>query len=77
MIGGPSETVLNGETGYVLDEDPKAWAAKISLLMNDASLRKKMGKEGRKRVEGNYTWAAFQKNMAEAIDQIEVKANTA
>ena len=75
--GGPSETVLDGETGYVLDEDPKAWAAKILLLMEDAKLRKNMGREGRKRVEDNYTWAAFQKNMEKAIYQIEVKANTA
>ena len=74
--GGPSETVLAGETGYVLDEDPKAWAAKISSLMDDASLRKKMGRKGRKRVEDNYTWAAFQTKMAKAIDQIEVKTNT-
>ena len=75
-IGGPSETVLDGETGYVLDEDAKAWATKISLLMDDADLRKKMGKKGRKRVEENYTWVVFQKNIAKAIDQIKAKANT-
>jgi len=76
-IGGPSETVLDGETGFVLEENPKEWAAKIERLMDDADLRKKMGKKGRKRVEDNYTWAAFQKNMAKAIDQIKVKTNTA
>ncbi|MBM3898201.1 MAG: glycosyltransferase [Thaumarchaeota archaeon] len=75
-IGGPSETILDGETGYVVEENPKEWATKISILISDANLRKKMGKKGRKRVEENYTWAAFQKNMEKAIDQIKAKTNT-
>ena len=75
-FGGPSETVLDGETGFVIEDDPKAWSAKISLLMDNTSLRKKMGRKGRERVEENYTWATFQKSMAKAIDQIKAKANT-
>ncbi|HEY4673066.1 MAG TPA: glycosyltransferase, partial [Nitrososphaerales archaeon] len=47
-FGGPSETVLDGETGFVIEDDPKAWSAKISLLMDNTSLRKKMGRKGRK-----------------------------
>ncbi len=69
-VGGPSETVLNGETGFVLADDARAWADKISVLIADAQLRKKMGRNGRKRVEENYTWEAFQRNMAKALEQI-------
>ena len=70
-IGGPSETVLNGETGFVLENDARAWSDKISVLIADEQLRKKMGRNGRKRVEENYTWDAFQRNMAKALEQIK------
>lgn len=72
-VGGPSETVLNGETGFVVDADAKMWSEKISLLIDDAELRKKMGENGRKRVEENYTWKGFQRNIAKAIEQIKAK----
>ncbi len=37
--GGPKETVINGETGYLLDNNPENWAEKMFLLWKDQKLR--------------------------------------
>lgn len=58
---GLKEVVENNKTGFVVErKNAKAIAEKIKLLINDKELRKKMGKEGRKRVKEIYDW---QKNV--------------
>lgn len=43
-IGGLKDIVKNGKTGYLVDpDDINAWKEKISRLVRDAALRKKMG----------------------------------
>src|SRR5438270_3165286 len=49
--GGPSETVIDGETGYLVDpSDPKGTAAAVEKLLVDPERRARMGAAGRKRV---------------------------
>ncbi|MFT6443651.1 MAG: glycosyltransferase involved in cell wall biosynthesis [Salibacteraceae bacterium] len=49
------ETIADGETGFLVPEgDIDAMAAKMTQLMADKTLRKKMGTAGRKRVMENY-----------------------
>lgn len=48
--GGPSETVVEGETGYLVEPaDPAATAAAVEKLLADPVTRARMGEEGRKR----------------------------
>lgn len=57
--GGPSETIINGVTGYLVDpEDAEALAAPVLRLIADEGLRKRMGDAGRQHVERNFSAAA-------------------
>ena len=73
-VGGIREVVVNGETGYLVEpdlsdkppHDPKdgdAFAARladaINTLIRDPSLARKMGQEGRRRVEKYFSWQSI------------------
>lgn len=48
--GGPSETVVEGETGFLVQpSDPEGTAAAVEKLLADPELRARMGGAGRKR----------------------------
>lgn len=55
-VGGHRETIIDGETGFLVDFDPKEIAEKIMLLLQDKNLSKTMGREGKVWVERNWTW---------------------
>lgn len=56
-VGGLPEVVLNNETGYVVPAgDVESFADKIFILIEDESLRDRLGKAARERVESHYQW---------------------
>ncbi|KAK3304998.1 uncharacterized protein B0T15DRAFT_531055 [Chaetomium strumarium] len=71
--GGPSDTVRDGETGYLTPPaDMAAFADKVMVLANDAVLRKRMSDNARRQAE-EATWDRINNKvawrMAETIDQ--------
>jgi glycosyltransferase involved in cell wall biosynthesis len=55
-VSGPTETVQNNRTGFLVDpRDSKAAAIAICRLLEDKELSRKMGAAGRKHVEDNFT----------------------
>jgi len=64
--GGPSETVLHGETGFLVEpRDAEGLAKYVIRLLRDPDLSQKMGIAGRKRIEGKFSaQAAAQPYMA-------------
>ncbi len=55
--GGVLEAVLDGETGLLVDQgDVDGIAAAIQRLFSDDALRKKLGEQGRRRVECEFQW---------------------
>ena len=75
-VGGIKDVVVEGETGLLVSVDDgtsdsfelanpekfeKGLAGKINLLMEDKSLREKMGKAGRCRATENFSWSAIAK----------------
>lgn len=53
--GGISEWLVNGETGFLVERgNVKSLAERISQLLEDESLAKKMGERGKERVERYY-----------------------
>ena len=54
--GGAAEAVVDGETGFVVDRprDPAAVATALRPLLDDESLRLKMGAAARDRVEARF-----------------------
>jgi phosphatidylinositol alpha-1,6-mannosyltransferase len=56
--GGAPETVLHGETGYVVDPfDPVGIAARAADLLGDLDRVRSMGEKGRAWVEREWSWA--------------------
>jgi glycosyltransferase involved in cell wall biosynthesis len=54
-LGGIRETILPGETGFLVPErDPAALAARMGELLSDAGLRRRMGAAARRRVEQKF-----------------------
>jgi glycosyltransferase involved in cell wall biosynthesis len=57
--GGPAETILDGETGYLVPpRDPAALASRVIYLLHEPELRQKMGAAGRARVEQHFSGTA-------------------
>ena len=54
--GGPTEFVINGETGYVVNFDPKDIGKKLNYFALNPSEAKRMGENGYNRVKA-ITWA--------------------
>jgi glycosyltransferase involved in cell wall biosynthesis len=55
-VGGVKDTIEDGKTGFLVEpEDIDAFAEKLQLLINDASLRETMGKAGRRLVAEKFS----------------------
>jgi phosphatidylinositol alpha-1,6-mannosyltransferase len=56
--GGARETLVDGETGFLVDGDDVAEVADaVARLLEDPTLAEQMGKAGRAWVEHEHTWA--------------------
>lgn len=63
-VGGNAESVVDGETGYIIPpRDPAAMAEALRKLLNDAALRARMGAAGRQRMEKLFSREALIRNM--------------
>jgi glycosyltransferase involved in cell wall biosynthesis len=72
-VGGIKEVVLHEETGFLVPlalrpgtfepEDPEAFerdlASRVNQLMANPSLRERMARAGRHRVEASFSWGAI------------------
>jgi glycosyltransferase involved in cell wall biosynthesis len=56
-VGGVLERVVEGETGWTIPNgETDMWIAKISQLIDDEDLRRRMGSNGRNFVLKNFSW---------------------
>jgi glycosyltransferase involved in cell wall biosynthesis len=67
--GGPEEFVVPGETGSLVDPNPRAMADAIVAILSDPPLRARLSKAARRMVEDRYT-----ETRIEAIFLQEFKA---
>lgn len=57
-VGGVSEAVLEGKTGYLITRDSTALLVeRLELLIADAGMRRRMGEAGRHRYESEFTFS--------------------
>ncbi len=69
--GGPAETLVEGETGYLVPpEDPDALAERVLALLRDSDLRARMGAAGRARVLERYTAAGYAAGFAALVESL-------
>ena len=66
--GGPTESVLQDETGLLVD-DAEEIAEAMQKLANDEELVKEMGKKGKNRSK-EYTWDKFTRKFDEKINEV-------
>ncbi len=63
-VGGIKHTVVNGKTGFlVAPHAPQSLADKISSLINDQDLLKRMGKQALEHVHQCFTWKKVAEQM--------------
>lgn len=56
--GGTHEIILDGQTGYLCPRgDLDMFADRVVLLLRDAELRRRLGRNGRTLVEHQYSWS--------------------
>lgn len=60
--GGPRETVVDGKTGFLVNS-PKEMAERMLFVSEHRDLAGRMGREGRRRVEKEYSWDRFFKRL--------------
>lgn len=66
--GGVSEAVVDGETGFLVD--PLAVddiAEKLIRLLSDAELAHRLGKQGRQRIEREFTWDIISEKIMKSV----------
>jgi glycosyltransferase involved in cell wall biosynthesis len=69
--GGPAETVVHGETGFLVAPGDAAGLARYVIdLLHDPSLRLKMGAAGRARVGAHFSAAATAEQFMQTLDRI-------
>ena len=63
-VGGNQEMMIDGKTGFLVQQgNHEQLIEKLSLLLEDKELAKKMGNEGRKFVEETFNWELITKNF--------------
>ena len=67
--GGPPETVIDGETGYVVNpNDTKRVSSRMNELLENSHLRLEMGRRARENILRNFTLEVSVKNLLAEIE---------
>lgn len=69
-VGAVPETVIHGETGWLVDEHPEEVARRLEMILSDPARARAMGAAGRRRVEAHFT----PEGRALAVEQIYASA---
>jgi glycosyltransferase involved in cell wall biosynthesis len=69
--GGPAETLVDGETGFLVPtEDPDALVDQVLILLRDPALRSRMGQAGRARVLEHFTAAGYAAQFSQLVESL-------
>ncbi|WP_161600532.1 glycosyltransferase [Mycolicibacterium hodleri] len=72
-IGAPTEVVVDGKTGILVDADsPPAIAAALIRLLTDADYARKLGSAARRRVETGFTWELVGQQLHSVLDEVAI-----
>lgn len=71
-MGGIPEVVRDGETGLLLQrkDDAGELAAKITGLLRDQQMRKRLGQQGREWVRHNFSWERSAGDLEQVYDEV-------
>ena len=73
--GGNPEVITPNENGFVVEkpEDPQSFADLLAPLLSDPKLCKRLGLNGRKLAEENFTWERVINDIADVWNEVEYK----
>lgn len=71
--GGPLETVVDGETGFLRPSEPDAFARCLAELLDSPALSKKLGRAGRQRARA-FSREAFASRLCAVIERAAGRA---
>jgi len=68
-VGGNQEMMVDGKTGFLVQQGSHEHLIdKLSLLLEDKELAKKMGSEGHKFIEETFNWELVTKNFIKIVE---------
>jgi glycosyltransferase involved in cell wall biosynthesis len=68
-VGGNQEMMIDGKTGFLVQQgNHEQLIDKLSLLLEDKELAKKMGNEGRKFIEDTFNWELVTQNFIKIME---------
>jgi len=73
--GGPCETVVDGETGFLVPPTTEAFADALARLISNAAIADRMGAAGRARVETTFSRATFGAHLDATLRRAVVLAD--
>ncbi|KAL1920227.1 uncharacterized protein VTP21DRAFT_1373 [Calcarisporiella thermophila] len=74
--GGPTETILDGVTGFLCEPNVETWAFSIARIVTGQVDCKNMGERGRKRVENSFSLQSFIDNLELTMSSMEHRATS-
>ncbi|GIY02885.1 hypothetical protein CEXT_164121 [Caerostris extrusa] len=69
--GGPLETILDDQTGYLCDAIPESFAAKMASLTRDHSLARELGVTASEHVKRNFSFQTFTSKLNTVIEELD------
>ena len=75
--GGPAETVLDGETGFLRAPTPEAFGEALARLVSDPACAARLGHAGRRRVAAEFSRDAFGRRFAALLADVSGNARSA
>lgn len=68
--GGPRESILDGETGFLVEPEPQAVADAIRQILSSSPLASRLGENGRARVEELFSSKAFDDRLELLVEDL-------
>jgi alpha-1,3/alpha-1,6-mannosyltransferase len=68
--GGPAETVVHGETGFLCAPTAEAFADALARLLGDSAGAARMGRAGRAHVAQHFSRAAFGRRLEAVLTEV-------
>jgi alpha-1,3/alpha-1,6-mannosyltransferase len=69
-VGGPTETVRNGETGLLCEPEPRAFGQALAELITNRRRSREMGRAGRRHVEQHFALEQFGARLERRIANV-------
>ena len=70
-LGGPTEMIIDGESGFLIPPaNPGEFANRLQRLIEDKSLRERIGKAARRRIHEHFPASAFDQKVGAMAQSI-------